>query len=116
MLREIEKNYCEYLFLGLPEACFSDFLRFTVKKGFPPCVLASKKPYLPCLLGLAKYTELSCGGRDEIFLEALELRASRSGARRTTLIPTPDSADFIKRNSDRLRRRFLIEEFEEIIK
>lgn len=113
-IRETEKYYCEYIFLGVPRNAFWYFLKFKVKKGFSPTLYTEKISITLQLAGLVKFikaTELEC---DRVALDILIRHAQFSKSKRITLVPSPDFDEFVKRNKEQLEALFLIKKAEEL--
>lgn len=110
-MREIEKYYCDYIILGLPEKTFRYLLGFFAKTGIRPTVYSDRANFASKFLGLAKFCLSDFWGHDEIVFECLKRHARRKGAKKITLIiADPRFEFFIERNREKLERLFIIQE------
>ena len=113
-IKEVEKYFCEYIFLGLPEKPLRYFLKFRLKKGFVPTLYGEKLPFWVKFLELVDFTKAYGLERDGIALELLKRHAAFCGAKRITLIPSRTFEGFVTRNTEELERLFLIKKSEDV--
>ena len=111
---DLERYYCEYVFLGLPKRPLASLSRFVVKKRLRPTLFCSHAPFIIKLLGVANVRERSCLERDGLAIEILLRHAHARGAKKTVLIPSEEFKPFTERNAAVLGRTFLLSDPEDI--
>ncbi len=108
-MRDIQKYYCGYIILGLPEKPISFLVDFLVKKGVRPIVYTDKASVPAKLLGLAKFLPDDIFNHDDIGIESLERLTVSDHFKLFTLICADKKfSGFIERNKDRLKKSFII--------
>ena len=113
-MRDIEKYYYNYTLLGIPDKPLLFLLSLSLKKGVHPTVYSHRYPFLAKLLAPAKICVSDGMGRDGILLDILSRHADFHQSKRLILIFTPQYRGFIERNSDILKKSFVIRSQEEI--
>ena len=109
-MREIEKYYCGYIILGLPEKPFRYLVDFLVKKGVRPIVYADRTLVTAKLTGVAKFLPDEILLHDSIGVESLERLTVCGRFKRFTLICANSRfLGFIERNRERLEKSFVIQ-------
>lgn len=109
-MREIEKHYCGYVILGLPDKPFRFLADFLVRKGVRPTVYADRASVPAKLLGLAAFLPDDILRYDSIGVESLERLTVCGHFKRFTLICANSKfSEFIERNRERLEKSFIIQ-------
>ncbi len=110
-MRQIEKYYCDYIILGLPERPFRYLWSFFAKTGIRPTVYTEKTNFASRLLVPAKFCVSDFSAHDGVLFECLKRHSRRNGARKLTLIiADPRFNGFIAHNREGLERLFIIQE------
>ena len=113
-MREYEKYWCEYVILGCPRRPLVFFTHFLFKKGVSPTVYAQRAPFIPKILGLAKFCVCREISRYEIATDILLRHADCNSSKKCVLIYTQEFAEFIQDCRGKLEKNFLILNSEEI--
>lgn len=109
-MKKIEKYYCGYIILGLPEKPFKYLVDFFIKKGVRPTVYANRASVSAKLLGLARFLPDEILLYDDIGVESLERLTVCGHFKRLTLICADNRfSKFIERNRERLEKSFIIQ-------
>ena len=107
-MRDIERFYFEYIFLGTPPKPFAFFFKFALKKQITPTVYAKNLPQCLKIFYRLRHAEISESISDSALLELLIRHASNSSQKKFVFVCSAEFESFKERNRHVLEKSFLI--------
>lgn len=113
-MREFEKYWYEYIFLGCPHNSLTFFTKFHLKKGTVPTVYAESVPFMTRLFVKANWFVSYMLSDDTTVMTLLLRHCACHTQKKSILIYTKDFAEFIQRNRSEIEKNFVITDLEKI--